>query len=172
MTPTPLAHASRRAVVLAFVLLYLFGGSKFLGIRFAVEHIPPALLGALRFGIAGAVMLAVCPLTGRRIVVDRTEFSRLLTLGILMLTLGNVVLFWAQQVVPSGVAALIVSSVPLWMLVHILARVSGADAWQFLSRVVLGVVVAAAIAWAYGMGPRLSAPVADGGFESRVRELV
>lgn len=107
----------RFRVLAAFVLLYLSGGSKYVGVRIAVEHIPPALLGALRFGIAGFIMLAGCMLSGRQIMVTRSELYRLTIAAVLMLTLGSVVLAWAQQFVTSGLAALIASSVPLWFLV-------------------------------------------------------
>lgn len=62
--------------------------------------------------------------------------------------------------------------IPLWILVHVAARVSDADAWQFIARVVLGLAVALTIAWAYGVGPRRPERPVDAGFEARVRALV
>ena len=58
---------SRFAVILAFGLVYLLWGSTYLAIDIAVQKIPPAVMCAVRFSIAGVVMLAVCALTGRRI---------------------------------------------------------------------------------------------------------
>jgi drug/metabolite transporter (DMT)-like permease len=58
---------SRWKVILAFALVYVFWGSTYLAIGIAVEHIPPALMCATRFTIAGVVMLTWCGLTGRRI---------------------------------------------------------------------------------------------------------
>ena len=57
---------SRWKVILAFGLVYLFWGSTYLGIDIAVQTIPPALMCATRFSIAGVAMLAVCGLTGRK----------------------------------------------------------------------------------------------------------
>ena len=57
----------RWMVILAFGLVYLFWGSTYLGIDIAVQTIPPAVMCAVRFSIAGVVMLIVCAATGRKI---------------------------------------------------------------------------------------------------------
>ena len=107
----------RLLVILAFGLVYLFWGSTYLGIRIAVEHIPPALMCATRFLIAGVVMLAYCGLTGRTIRYSRVQLWHLAVVGTLLLMGGNLTLSYAEQTVPSGLAALMVASTPLWFLV-------------------------------------------------------
>jgi len=105
------------SVILAFGLVYFFWGSTYLGIRIAVEHIPPALMCATRFTTAGVLMLAYCAITGRGIRYNRTQLAHLAIVGLLLLMGGNLTLSYAERVVPSGLAALVVASIPLWFLV-------------------------------------------------------
>src|SRR5713226_10090221 len=108
---------SRWKVILAFGLVYLFWGSTYLGINIAVQTIPPALMCAVRFSIAGVVMLAVCALTGRRVLYSARQITLASVVGILLLMGGNLTLSWAELSVPSGLAALIIAITPLWFLV-------------------------------------------------------
>jgi drug/metabolite transporter (DMT)-like permease len=108
---------SRFAVILAFGLVYLFWGSTYLAIDIAIQSIPPALMCAVRFSIAGVVMLAVCAATGRRIWYSARQIALAAVVGILLLMGGNMTLAWAELSVPSGLAALIIAITPLWFLV-------------------------------------------------------
>src|SRR3982074_1620547 len=108
---------SRWMVILAFGLVYLFWGSTYLGIDIAVQTIPPALMCGVRFSIAGVVMLAVCALTGRRVWYSPKQIALAALVGLLLLMGGNLTLSWAELVVPSGLAALIIAITPLWFLV-------------------------------------------------------
>jgi drug/metabolite transporter (DMT)-like permease len=108
---------SRFAVILAFGLVYLFWGSTYLAIDIAVQSIPPALMCAVRFSIAGVVMLVVCAATGRRVWYSTRQMALVAVVGILLLVGGNTTLSWAELSVPSGLAALIVAITPLWFLV-------------------------------------------------------
>ena len=104
-------------VILAFGLVYLFWGSTYLGIDIAVQSIPPPLMCAVRFSIAGVVMLAFCALTGRKVWYSPKQIALAAVVGLLLLMGGNLTLSWAELVVPSGLAALIVAITPLWFLV-------------------------------------------------------
>src|SRR5271165_250040 len=108
---------SRWKVILAFGLVYVFWGSTYLGIGIAIEHIPPAVMCAARFLIAGTVMLAYCALTRRRIRFSARQLSHLAAVGILLLMGGNLTLSYAERIVPTGLAALLVAVTPLWFLV-------------------------------------------------------
>jgi drug/metabolite transporter (DMT)-like permease len=110
-------NPSRFAVILAFGLVYLFWGSTYLAIDIAVQTIPPALMCALRFSVAGVVMLAVCAAMGRKVWYSAKQIALSAVVGILLLMGGNLTLSWAEQTVPSGLAALIVAITPLWFLV-------------------------------------------------------
>ena len=104
-------------VILAFGLVYVFWGSTYLGIAIAVEHIPPALMCATRFLIAGTLMLAYCWFSGRRINYSARQLWHMAVVGTLLLMGGNLTLSFAEQVVPSGLAALLIAVTPLWFLV-------------------------------------------------------
>src|ERR1700692_4194531 len=111
------ATASRWKIIVAFGLVYVFWGSTYLGIGIAVEHIPPGVMCASRFLIAGTVMLAYCALTGRRIRFSARQLGHLAAVGILLLMGGNLTLSYAEQIVPTGLAALLIAVTPLWFLV-------------------------------------------------------
>ena len=104
-------------VILAFGLVYLFWGSTYLGIEIAVQTIPPALMCAVRFSIAGVIMLAVCAATGRRILYSPKQIALAAVVGLLLLMGGNLTLSYAELTVSSGLAALIIAITPLWFLV-------------------------------------------------------
>jgi drug/metabolite transporter (DMT)-like permease len=108
---------ARWKVLFAFALVYVFWGSTYLGIRIAVEQVPPALMAGTRFLIAGTLMLAYCALRGKRVKLSANEAIRLVLIGVLLLTTSNVVLAWAEQWVPTGLAALLISITPIWFLV-------------------------------------------------------
>jgi drug/metabolite transporter (DMT)-like permease len=108
----------RLQVIVAFALVYLFWGSTYLAIGIAdQEHLPPAVMCALRFSIAGPLMLAACAFTGRKVRIKWNEAVRLATIGCLLLVIGNGGLAWAEQWVPTGLAALIVAVTPIWFMV-------------------------------------------------------
>ncbi|MFZ1130124.1 MAG: EamA family transporter [Terriglobales bacterium] len=107
----------RWKVILAFGLVYVFWGSTYLGIGIAVEQIPPGAMCAARFLIAGTVMLAYCALSGHRIRFSMLQLSRLAAVGILLLMGGNLTLSYAERIVPTGLAALLIAVSPLWFLV-------------------------------------------------------
>jgi drug/metabolite transporter (DMT)-like permease len=114
MSATP---PKRWMVILAFGLVYVFWGSTYLGIGIAVEHIPPALMCGTRFSIAGLVMLAWCAFTGRRVLHLPSELFHMAVVGLLLLMGGNLTLSYAEQIVPTGLAALLIAVTPLWFLV-------------------------------------------------------
>jgi drug/metabolite transporter (DMT)-like permease len=102
-------------------IVYLVWGSTYLAIRVMVETVPPLLGAGVRFTVAGAVMLAV--LSARRSVrPTRGQLLSALAIGAL-LPGANAVVTLAEQEVPSNVAALLIASVPLWVLV--MRRASG-----------------------------------------------
>ena len=115
MTEAQSQHRVR--VAFAFALVYVFWGSTYLAIRISVESFPPYVMGALRFTAAGLIMLAVCAAQGKKISINGADFLKLSVIGILLLSIANVLLGWAELYVPSGLAALIIAVVPLWFLV-------------------------------------------------------
>jgi drug/metabolite transporter (DMT)-like permease len=111
------SNPSRFILALNFGLVYLFWGSTYLGIDLAIQHIPPGLMCATRFTIAGVIMLAYCVLRGQNIRYTARELVQLAVVGILLLMGGNLTLSFAELYVPTGLAALLVAITPLWFLV-------------------------------------------------------
>ncbi len=107
----------RLQVIFAFTLVYVFWGSTYLAIGIAdEERLPPAVMCAVRFAIAGPLMLAGCAALGRKIRITLPEAIRLASIGCLLLVGGNFGLAWAEQWVPTGFAALIIAVTPIWFL--------------------------------------------------------
>ena len=104
----------RAEVALAFAAVYVLWGSTYLAIRIGVETIPPFLMAGLRHLTAGVVLYAWMRARGTPRPEPRHWRSAALVGGLLLLG-GNGLVTWAEQRVPSGLAALIVASVPLWM---------------------------------------------------------
>jgi drug/metabolite transporter (DMT)-like permease len=103
------------AIVLAFAAIYLIWGSTYLAIRFAVETLPPFLMLFARFFTAGVLMYAF--LRGRGVARPTArEWWGGAVVGGLLLLGGTGAVGWAEQWIPSGLAALIVAIVPMWMV--------------------------------------------------------
>jgi drug/metabolite transporter (DMT)-like permease len=101
----------------AFAIVCIVWGTTYLGIRIALETIPPLLLTSIRFTIAGLLMLGVAKLRGERFPRDRHTLANLAICGFLMVGVGNLAVVWAEQWVPSGLAALLVATSPFWMAI-------------------------------------------------------
>jgi len=101
-------------IVAAFAVVYLVWGSTYLGIRWAIETIPPLLLTASRFLAAGLLLYAWALARGAPRPERRTWLPSLI-IGALLVTGGNGLVVWSEQRVPSGLAALIVAGMPLWV---------------------------------------------------------
>jgi len=101
----------------AFATVCLVWGTTYLAIRIAVETIPPFLLTAIRFVIAGLIMTAFASWRGEHVPRDSRTLANLALIGFLMITVGNLAVVWAEQWVPSGLAALFVASAPFWMAI-------------------------------------------------------
>ncbi len=102
-----------RTAYFAWLSVCVIWGTTYLAIRIALETIPPALLGGLRYTTAGLLLGAILLARGEH-VPARTHWRGLVLLGFLMVVLGNGGVIWAEQWVPSGIAAVIVASSPFW----------------------------------------------------------
>ncbi|HUP50070.1 MAG TPA: EamA family transporter [Thermoanaerobaculia bacterium] len=107
----------RTLALAAFAVVCLVWGTTYLAIAIAIETIPPLALTAIRFIIAGALMAAIALWRGERLPRDRRTLVNLAIVGFLMIGMGNLAVAWAEQWVPSGLAALFVATAPFWMVV-------------------------------------------------------
>ncbi|HEY9225343.1 MAG TPA: EamA family transporter [Gemmatimonadaceae bacterium] len=127
----------RSRVLIAFAAVYIVWGSTYLAIRYAVETIPPFLMGGARFLVSGAMLYAWALFRGQP-KPTRAQWRDAAVTGVLMLCFGNGAVAWAEQHVPSGLAALLVAVVPLWMVLVDWARPGGT---RPRAVVMLGVVI-------------------------------
>lgn len=105
----------RARLVVAFAAVYLIWGSTFLTIRYALETLPPFLMAGFRFVVPGVLLYAWLRLRGAPRPA-RGHWKNTAFIGGLLLLGGNGGVSWAQQRVPSGIAALMIGFVPLWMV--------------------------------------------------------
>src|SRR4051812_12168100 len=99
----------------AFATLYVVWGSTYLAIKYAVQTIPPYLMAGGRFLVSGVILYAWARWRGSP-NPSRAEWRDAIVVGALLLCAGNGAVGWAEQRVPSGITALLVASVPLWMV--------------------------------------------------------
>ncbi|MDH5835298.1 drug/metabolite exporter YedA [Luteimonas kalidii] len=174
MRPAPAsvgpASASPSAIALALASVYLVWGSTYLAIRFALEGgWPPLLMGGVRFLACGVALYAVLRWRGMA-APTRIQWRNAAFVGVLLLGVGNGLVCVAEQTVSSGLAAVAVASMPLWMAVFAMLRgehpgrmewlglgvgfvgVAWLNAGSSLAASPAGLValLVAAIAWAYG----------------------
>lgn len=114
----------KAAVAAAFAAVWLIWGSTYLAIAWVLEALPPFLMAGARFVVAGLVLLAWRRLRGEPLPVA-SEWRAAAITGCLMLVGGNGGVCWAEQWLPSGLVALIVASVPAWMVLFDWARRDG-----------------------------------------------
>lgn len=108
------AHPRTWKTLVAFAIIYFVWGSTFLAIRVGVREVPPFLLAAMRFFIAGLMLYAWVIARGERSPSARQWMSAFL-LAVLIFVLDYGLLFWAEQRVPSGIAAVMMATIPVFM---------------------------------------------------------
>ncbi|HVU22867.1 MAG TPA: EamA family transporter [Opitutus sp.] len=140
----PAGTPSRSALITAFAAIYLIWGSTYLGIRVAVETMPPFAMAAARFLLAGALLFGFLRLRGAP-APTRAQWRANAVIGTFLLLGGNGLVAWAELSVPSGVTALIIGVQPLFFVLT-------EWAWPGGARPTLGVTAAlllgfAGVAW-------------------------
>ena len=109
----------RLLTVLAFACIYLIWGSTYLAIRYAVETIPPLFVASFRHLIAGSLLFGWCWWRGLR--PTRQQWFASIVLGVLFFLIGHGTLHWAQQTLPSGEAAFLIATEPIFVAIILTA---------------------------------------------------
>jgi drug/metabolite transporter (DMT)-like permease len=123
MSPETSPH-QRTLAYIAWIVVCIVWGTTYLAIRVALESVPVALVGGLRFTAAGLIMIAALRLTRQPLPSPRAWGAIALS-GFLLLVVGNGAVVWAEQYVASGLAAVIVAMVPFWNVVVEAVRPAG-----------------------------------------------
>ncbi len=105
----------RGSAYLAWIAVCVLWGTTYLAIRIGLETIPPALLGGLRYTAAAILLAAILARRGER-MPSSSQWPGLALVGLLTICIGNGGVIWAEQWVPSGIAAVTVATVPFWMI--------------------------------------------------------
>ena len=136
--PSTLSSSGRNWTLIAsFAIVYIIWGSTYLAIGYAVETLPPFLMAGVRFLTAGAALYGLAKWRGAP-APTRLHWRSALIIGALLFLVGNGGVTWAEQVVPSGVASLVVAVVPVWIVLLEWVRPSGR---RPTTPVLLGVLV-------------------------------
>ena len=106
------SHVSKAKLIAAFGAIYIIWGSTYLAMKYALEDIPPYMIGATRFLLAGSLLYAWARVRSG-IKPERKHWAHALILGLFLLAVGNGCVLWAQQRIASGITALVVAIVPL-----------------------------------------------------------
>lgn len=112
MNPSPIP---RVRIVLGFLAIYLIWGSTYLAIRYAIETLPPLLMASSRWIVPGLAFVAWARMRENAPAPTAEHWKTTAIVGIFLLVGGNGIVSWAEQWVPSGWAALLIATVPLWM---------------------------------------------------------
>lgn len=137
MTP-PDVTPKRWQLILAFASVYLIWGSTYLAIKFAIETIPPFLMAGVRFLVSGTILYGWARMKGAA-RPSRIHWKSATIVGVLLLLGGNGGVVWAEQRVASGVAALIVAIVPVWIAIMEWKRPGGTrPGWQVTAGLAAG----------------------------------
>jgi len=130
-------------IIGAFAAVYLFWGSTYLAIKYAIETLPPFLMSGWRFMIAGAALTAWAHFSGAE-RPTRSQWQSAAVIGALLFLCGNGGVVWAEQYIASGLAALLVATEPLWIVLLNWLRPGGVRPGM---KVVLGLAVGFAGVW-------------------------
>ena len=127
-------------VWLALLALYIVWGSTYLGIKFAIETIPPFFHAGVRF-LASGLILVIWQRSAGSSMPTRRQWISTGIIGTLLLLGGNGLVAWAEQTIPSGIAALIIASVPMFLVIGEAVRPNGVKPnWQGVVGLLIGFV--------------------------------
>jgi drug/metabolite transporter (DMT)-like permease len=143
---------NRLLTLFAFACIYLIWGSTYLAIRYAVETIPPLFVAGFRHLIAGSLLFGWCWWQGLR--PTRQQWLASIVLAVLFFLIGHGTLHWAQQTLPSGVAALLIATEPIFIAIIVSANHRSRITPLLLSGLLLGLL---------GVGFIIGAEVRTGG---------
>jgi len=123
---------------LALLALYIVWGSTYLGIKVAIETIPPFFHAGVRFLISGLILVIWQRAAGQQ-MPTRKQWGATAIIGTLLLLGGNGLVAWAEQFIPSGIAALIIGSIPMFLVLAEALRPGGVKPnWQAIVGLLIG----------------------------------
>lgn len=145
--------SARHLVIAAFAAIYLLWGSTYLAIRYTVAEIPPFLAITVRCVLGAGLLFGWLALRGQLHRVTRRQWVAATLAGGLLFAAGQAVLAWAEQRVPSGSAALLLATIPLWMVLLDSLRTRRLPGQHVVTGTALGIVGVALLSGSAGAAP-------------------
>lgn len=130
-------NATTKAII-AYLAICIIWGSTYLGIRLAIEAFPPFLMAGFRQFVAGIFLLLLALSLKRKINHSLKNISRQCFIGFLLITVGNGLVTWAEKYIPSGVAALVCSTMPIGTVVINITKGNESFQWKTFIGMALG----------------------------------
>lgn len=141
MTTDSVTSPSGLALATAFAIVYVVWGSTYLAILFAIDTLPPFLMASARFFVAGALLYAWSRAFASAARPTAVQWRATAIVGVLLLLGGNGLVVWSEQRIPSGMAALLVGTVPCFMVLLDWLRPNGQrPAGRVIAGLVLGLL--------------------------------
>ncbi|MBX9853086.1 MAG: EamA family transporter [Cytophagaceae bacterium] len=191
-----LEKASKGLLIAAFAAVYIIWGSTYLGIKYAIETLPPALMAGLRFLTAGGILYAIASFK-KEPAPTRIHWKNSIVIGFFLLIGGNGIVMWAQHYIDSSITALLITLEPIWIVillwvfknqkpspVIIIGMIIGIAGMVMLTdpmsvtgiqnidiRGILGVTIST-LCWAIGSLFALSAPLPKSAFRSTGMQML
>jgi drug/metabolite transporter (DMT)-like permease len=135
----PASRSSRMRVIVCFIAIYVIWGSTYLAIRYAVETIPPLFTAGIRHLCAGSILLGWALAKGQR--PTRAQIRASVVIGFFFFLVGHGSLHWAERVVPSGLASLLIAVEPIFVfLLSSAAARTWKMNWLLLAGILLGLL--------------------------------
>jgi len=141
----------RPQVIAAYVAIWVFWGSSYLAIRYAVETLPPFLFSSVRYLIAGGLLYAVARLRGAA-APTRAQWGQAAIMGALFLLLGNGLVVWSEQRITSGIAAMVCTTEPLWIVLIDSGRLARRPSLRTFIGLIAGFIGVALLVRPFGDG--------------------
>lgn len=142
---TPVSHNTMKInqkAYLALGVVCIVWGTTYLSMRIGVKTFPPLLFSGIRQTIAGLLIFLFLILSGKYTKISKRDFNRQAIQGVLMITLGNGLVGWSERYIPSGLAALIVSVMPVYVVA--INYFSGFDTKPLNKNIILGLILGCA----------------------------
>jgi drug/metabolite transporter (DMT)-like permease len=156
------ASPPKNRIILAFACVYLCWGSTYGAIHIAGLHLAPPLVGAMRSILSTVLLVVICLKRGTSLRVSRGTAWRLALVGILLMTVNNLMLIWGETKVASGLASLFIAAIPIFVAVMEAALPGGETLnWRGVAGTLLGVIGIGVLLWP--AIHRADSAIADGG---------
>lgn len=138
LSPVTTDNTPRWLIIAAFLIIYLVWGSTYLGIKFAIETLPPFLMSGFRFMIAGAILYTWAHFQ-KAPKPQRVHWKNSWIIGTLLILCGNGIVVWAEHFIDSSTAALLITLEPIWVVLLLWLLAGQKPSWLVVIGALVGI---------------------------------